>query len=402
MTPLNNFHHKESLDYKKIFFVDIISLLMGFTGGLLVYTMSAYFKNVWESSNIGWTFLIANIILLIILFNIHKLVHTVGRSTLFQLLTICKISVFIALVIVIGKIPETTLLILYIILEALSWAVLKMILESYVTDNESGRIYGFNLTVTNIGLILAPIAAIQLLSQFGFTGIFYFSIILNIIIFAVAFFNLRHVDTLRPQQPNYKGLFKKLQSRTDIQKIFSISFALEFFFAIMVIYTPLYLLDQGFSWSQISIIFTVMLIPLILIQYPVGLLADKKLGEKELLFIAFVLIALSSTALYFFGNTSMIIIMTILLISRIGAAFVGILRLSYFYKRIDKTDVDMIAFFQTARPLAYIIAPATASVFLIFLPMNSVFILITFIALLTLYPVYKLQDNHAQSENKTY
>lgn len=393
MTSPNNLHHKEKINYNKIFLVDIISLFMGFTGGLLVYTISAYFKNVWNNENIGWTFLVANIILLITFLNIHKFVRTIGRSTLFQLLIICKISVFVALVIITGKIPETTLLILYIVLEALSWAVLKMILEAYTTDSESGRIYGFNLMITNIGLILSPIAATQMLGEFGFLGIFYLSIILNIIIFLIAFFNIRRIDTPRPEKIHYKGLLEKLRSRTDIQKIFSISFALEFFFAIMVIYTPLYLLDQGFSWSQIGVIFTIMLIPLVLIQYPAGLLADKKLGEREMLLFSFVLIAFSSITLYFFGGADMIIITIILLMSRVGAAFVGILRLSYFYKRVDKTDVDMIAFFQTARPLAYIIAPAISGILLIFFPMNSVFILITITALLALYPVYKLQDN---------
>ncbi len=398
MAHIANIQHNENLNPNKIFFVNIISLLMGFTGGLLIYTMSAYFKNIWNSVNIGWTFIIANIILLIILLNIHKFVRVVGRATLFQLLVICKISIFVALIMIVGRLPETILLMSYIVLEALSWAVLRMILESYATDNRTGRVYGLNLTIINIGLIISPIIATHLLMQFGFIGIFYLSIIFNILIFIITFFNIHHIDAIHQKQTNYIGLFQKLKARKDIQRIFTISISLEFFFAIMVIYTPLYLLNNGFSWNQIGIIFTVMLIPLVLVQYPVGILADTRLGEKELLFASFILIAFSSIAFYFFGNTSMAIVMIILLISRIGAALVSILRLSYFYKRIDKTDVDMIALFQTARPIAYIIAPALVGILLIYFQINSVFILIAFIALLTLYPVYKLSDNKSLSE----
>lgn len=398
MNKINNLQHTEKLDHKKIFFVNIISLLMGFTGGLLVYTTSTYFKNVLGSTNIGWTFLIANIIILITLFNIHKFARIIGKETLFHLLIVCKISLFIALVLLFGHISGTILLILYIVFEALSWAILKMILESHATDSESGRIYGFNLTVTNIGLILAPIAATQLLAQSGFTGIFYLSLILNIVIFIIAFFSLKQSPTTPQKQINYIGLLEKLKKRPDIVQIFSISLALEFFFAIMVIYTPLYLISNGFTWNEVGIIFAAMLIPFVIIQYPVGLLADKKLGEKELLFFSFVLIALSSVFLYFFGATTVMTIMIILFVSRIGAAFIGILRLSYFYKRIDKTDTDMIAFFQTARPFAFIIAPAIAGALLVYFHMNTVFILITIIALFALYPVYKLQDNKSQSE----
>ncbi len=398
MTHIANIQHNENLNPNKIFFVNIISLLMGFTGGLLIYTISAYFKNIWNSVNIGWTFIIANIILLIILLNIHKFVRVVGRATLFQLLVICKISIFVALIMIVGRLPETILLMSYIVLEALSWAVLRMILESYATDNRTGRVYGLNLTIINIGLILSPIIATHLLMQFGFIGIFYLSIIFNILIFIITFFNIHHIDVIHQKQTNYIGLFQKLKARKDIQRIFTISISLEFFFAIMVIYTPLYLLNNGFSWNQIGIIFTVMLIPLILVQYPVGILADTRLGEKELLFTSFILITFSSIAFYFFGNTSMTIVMIILLISRIGAALISILRLSYFYKRIDKTDVDMIALFQTARPIAYIIAPALVGILLIYFQINSVFILIAFIALFTLYPVYKLSDNKSLSE----
>ncbi len=398
MTYIVNTQHKENLNRNKIFFVNIISLPMGFTGGLLIYTMSAYFKNIWDSTNIGWIFTIANIILFIILLNIHKFVRIIGRATIFQLLIICKISIFIALIMIVGRLSETLLLMSYIVLEALSWTVLRMILESYAIDNKTGRIYGLNLTFINVGLIISPIIATRLLMQFGFVGIFYLSIIFNILIFIITFFNIHHIDTIQQKQINYIGLFQKLKARKDIQRIFAISISLEFFFAIMVIYAPLYLLDNGFSWNQIGIIFTVMLIPLVLAQYPIGILADIRLGEKELLFISFILIIFSSIAFYFFGNSSMTIVITILLISRIGAALVSILRLSYFYKRIDKTDVDMIALFQTARPIAYVVAPALVGLLFIYFQINSVFILIAFIALFTLYPIYKLSDNKSLSE----
>jgi len=398
MTSTNNLQHIETLNQKKIFFVNLISLLMGFTGGLLVYTTSTYFKNILGNTNIGWTFLIANIIIFIALINIHKFARIIGKETLFHLLIICKISLFIALILLFGHISNTILLILYIIFEALSWAILRMILESCATDRESGCIYGFNLTVTNVGLIFAPIVATQFLSQSGFTGIFYLSIILNVIIFAIAFFTLKQQKNTPYKQINYSSLFKKLAKREDIQKIFCISVALEFFFAIMVIYTPLYLLESGFRWVDIGIIFTVMLIPLIIVPYPIGLLADKKLGEKELLFFSFVLIAFSSLILYFSNHAGMITIIIILFVSRIGASFISILRLSYFYKRIDQNDIDMIAFFHTARPLAFIVAPALAGFFLLFFQLNAIFILITIIALVALYPVYKLTDNQSQSD----
>ena len=402
MSLHNNLKHKETLDYNKILFVNIISILMGFAGGLLIYILSVFLKNIWNTENIGWVFLTANILLLIILLNFHKITHNIDKMTIFQFLLISKISTIFALTLSLSAYIQTILLALYIIFEALSWVLLKMILESYAIDKKTGRIYGFNVMITNIGFALAPIVAMQLLVNNGFYGVFYFSIVLNSLIFLITFLNVSKSKIKGEIDKTLQtgNIFRRLQFRDDIKKIFLVSIALEFFFAIMAIYTPIFLIDMGFSWKELGLIFTVMLIPFVTIQYPIGLLADKKLGEKELLLFSFVVIVITSVLLYFYENTNttLITIMIILLISRIGASAIDILRLSYFYKRIDKTNLDMIAIFQSARPIAYILAPGLASLLLIFFPLKSVFILLAIISLLILYPIYTLEDNKSESE----
>jgi MFS family permease len=390
---MKTLHHSEKLNKHKIFLVNIISLFMSFTGGLLIYTTSAYFKNIFNYANVGWLFLIANLLLLLALLNIHKIARAIGQEILFQLLLITKISIFTALTLTSSNISGAIFLTIFIVVEALSWVVLKMILENNATDKETGQIYGFNLMLINIGLILAPIIAAAVLSTTGFTGIFYLSIFLNLCIFMIAFFILRQSPIQTLPSTQYSKLFAKLKTRPDIQKIYSISFSLEFFFAIMVIYTPLYLLDNNFTWQQIGLLFSIMLIPLVLIPYPIGLLADKKLNEKNLLFTAFIIIIFSSLFLYFSENLTMTILMIALFISRIGASLINILRLSYFYKRIDRNDIGMISIFYTARPLAFIIAPALAGITLLFFPLNSIFILLALVASLALFPTIKLPKN---------
>jgi MFS family permease len=391
MLIVQNSKHSEKLNSQKIFIVNIISMLMSFVGGLSLYITSSYFKDILHSVNIGWTFLIANILLIFALLNIHKIVKKTGAELLFNFLLIIKISIFITLTLTTNDIANIILMILYIISEALSWTVLKMILESNSIDKKTGQIFGFNLTLINIGLLLSPILATQTLNAFGFTGIFYLSILINLFIFFISFFNLKQKQPINTNpRHNYKNLFIKFKQRPNIQKIYLISFALEFFFATMVIYTPLYLLQNNFSWQQIGLIFTIMLIPLILIPYPIGLLTDKKIDERKLLFSSFIILSFSSFFLIFYNNSTFFSVMTILFISRIGAALISILRLSYFYKCIDKHDTDLIALFRTSRPLAFIFAPFCASFLLLFFPIQSIFILLIIISLLALYPTSKL------------
>ena len=96
------------------------------------------------------------------------------------------------------------------------------------------------------------------------------------------------------------------------------------------------------------------------------------------------------------GTVAMWAIM--LFATRIGAALIELLRDSYFYKRIDGHDVDLINFFRTALPVAYICATILSSFVFIFLPVKFAFVLTGLVVLSALYPAFKLQDNKCEAE----
>lgn len=146
--------------------------------------------------------------------------------------------------------------------------------------------------------------------------------------------------------------------------ILAIAFALYFFYAWMVIYTPIYLLQAGFSWIEIGKMFTVMLLPFVIIEYPAGYIADKYIGETELLSIGFAIMAISIFALM--TVNSFVGMMLALLCSRVGASLVEIMRETYFYKKVRSGDLDMMETFRNMNPIAHIIAPATATILLAF------------------------------------
>lgn len=176
------------------------------------------------------------------------------------------------------------------------------------------------------------------------------------------------------------------------------AFILSFFFALMVIYTPIYLRELGMTWADIGIIFTIMLLPFVLLQYPIGMLADKKLGEKELIITALCLMAPSVLIIYFLSTTDVLIWGLVLFMTRIGAAMMEVLTDSYFYKRIDAEDVAIIDFYRTSQPLGYIIASIISTPMLIFFPLKSIFILLAIAIIICLYPASRLVDNKSESE----
>ncbi len=390
--------HDEKLNKDKIRILGLISFLAGFAQASIVYVLSTYFKLSSGLENIGAFYLLAYAIILIIFLNLHKIVREIGKSDLFYGALSFKIIVLLGLLFVSPGVAGIILAIGYIISGSLEWVSLDMILESYSSDRMSGRIRGKYLTIMNAGILLGPFIATFILGKYGYYGIFLVLVVVNVIISAIGIKELNKVNHKFHGRLTTIAVLKKVYKRKNICRIFHISFVLDFFYALLIIYTPIYLINLGFNWHQIGIIFTWMLLPFIVLQYPVGVLADKKIGEKEMLAGAIILIGFSTLAIYFITSRAVVIWSIVLFSTRIGAALVEILRDSYFYKRIDGHDVDLINIFRISRPLAYILATGISVPWLMFFPLKSIFILVAGVVFSALGSLFYLADNKSEGE----
>lgn len=391
-------YRSEKLDKTKIELIGFISFLLGFGQAVLIYITSSYLASAAGTENVGVFYLAAYAIELFLLLNFHKAINYFGRSQAFLFLLLIKIFLLTALVAFsvfpLGIIP----LMLYVIIGSLSWVVLDMILESCSTDRFSGRIRGLYLTVMNAGFIFGPFISTYLLGRFNFEGVFVFMAILYIFIFVFSLISLRGFDGKAARRPTIINLLRAVWKRKNVLRAYYISCILEFFYAMMVIYTPLYLLDLGLGWDKIGIIFTVMLVPFVIFQYPAGLLADKKTGEKEFLIVSLAVMGVSTLAVYFINSTAVAVWAAVLFITRIGASLIEVLRDSYFYKRIGSGDIDLIDFFRTARAVAYITAAVLSTILLLIFPLKTVFLLIAAVVFSAMYPALKLVDSKSEEE----
>lgn len=395
---VNGFRHKEELNTSKVKFIDFLSFFLGFASAMLAYVMSIYFSRALGSDNIGVFYLIAYAIILVSLLNFHKLIKVFGRSFALHLAFIFKIIAIVFLIALPVSILGSAFLVLYIIAGAMAWVTLDVILEAYSKDSESGRIRGLHLAIMNAGFIVGPLISSQIIEKYDFVGIFVIVLILHVTVFSMALFGFRGVKYKFKKGVSVKKLIKKVTKRRNVMRIYYISFVLEAFYALMVAYVPIYLLAQGFSWEQLGISFTIMLVPFVVVQYPIGILADKKTGEKEFLILAVFVLGISSLIFYFTNSNEIMIWTIILFATRIGAALIEVLRESYFYKRIDASDVDVIDFFKTSKPVAYLVAMLIATVMLFFFSIKAIFLLVAIISLSALYPAFTLVDNKSKAD----
>ena len=119
-----------------------------------------------------------------------------------------------------------------------------------------------------------------------------------------------------------------------------------------------------------------MLIPYLLFEFPAGLLADKKIGEKEILVTGFLIMAMATFLIPFITLPIFGLWAAILFITRIGASMVEISSESYFFKHVKAEDTGLISLFRMARPLSFILAPLIAIPVLYFTSYGGSFLIL--------------------------
>jgi MFS family permease len=190
--------------------------------------------------------------------------------------------------------------------------------------------------------------------------------------------------------------YRYLKTNHHILAITIINFILQFFYVWMVVYTPIYLYEHiGLGWSQIGIIFTIMLIPFIIFGLPIGILIDKyHVRKRTLLYIGFIIISVSTFFIAGITTKSVILWAIVLFITRMGASIIETTSEIYFFTHIKEEEAYLLSVFRDMTPVAYIIAPLISTLIFVFLPFKFLFIILSIILLSGLYYIPHLKHNH--------
>ncbi len=378
---------------RKIGFITSLGFLFGLSVALVAYLGSSYFKEATGVENVGIFFVVSFSFILLGLLNLHKVFLKFGRPrTLLILLTLQ-----IVVVLFLALLPVSPLgaffLILYYIIYGIIWVVWDAVLEAYSVDEKTGRIRGMFLSVWGIGAIIGPLLSLSLVEKHGYGLIFSIVLGLYSLMLVVALITLNQITgKIKTKRVPLPKLIKKVCANKALWRVYWVALSLSFAASTMVVFIPLRLREMGFQWSEMGMMFTLMLLPFVLLEYPAGLLADKKYGEKEIMFVGFIILIVAVILITRLESVSFWVWTGALLLSRVGYALIESMRDTYFYKQIDGTDVALINLFRTARPVAYIVSMVIATVIQLFFGMTAVFIGLLVFLLVGLYPVITLKD----------
>lgn len=236
--------------------------------------------------------------------------------------------------------------IIHFVLQILLFICLNIFIESFSRHARVGSIRGLFLAVFNLGILISPLIGGFILANFSFGILYTFSACT-----LIPYLYLLHTYLHHIKEPAYhsvdvfEALGRVLRNK-NLKAALIGEFVVHAFYAVMIIYSPLYLSILGIPLTTyLTIILPFALVPLVVLPYELGLLADTKFGEKEMLIIGLLILTVTTFLCVIITTTDVRVWILVLLTSRIGASFVETMAYSYYFKKVQEDDPSLTALF---------------------------------------------------------
>jgi len=248
-----------------------------------------------------------------------------------------------------------------------------IIFRDKTKDNSVSKNEGIIYTISNISWLISPIIAGLIASKYGIQKVFIFSAVIFLIV-SICLRILKIKDTRKTKKTdkNFFKLSRDFFKNKDRVKAYFIGGGIDFWWALIYIYIPIYLFEQGFSTKIIGYFLGAVVIPLILIEYSVGKFAGKK-GFKKLFVVGYLIMGFAVLLAFFTPNIYLILL--ILVLASFGAGMLESTTEAYFFDCINEKQRDKFyGLYNTTGELNAFIGRAIPAVILLFLPFKSIFI----------------------------
>ncbi|KKP87323.1 MAG: Permeases of the major facilitator superfamily [Parcubacteria group bacterium GW2011_GWC1_35_8] len=353
---------------------------------LISYINSSFISSFIDEKLVGTIYALASFVSIFALLLIPKIFRRIGAYKF--LLWAIGLNALSILLFSLSKnaLNAIVFFILIFTFNILIYSSLDELLKISSRDSATGKIRGSYLTFCNLAWIIAQLAFGTILGGFSLRMIYLVSFVMMLLFFVISHSYLSDIRDPKYDQTTTKKYILEFFRNKNLFRAYGISFLLQFFYAWMVIYTPIYLsIHLGFSWKEIGIIFAIMLLPFIILDIPLGKFSDK-IGERKMLMFGFTIASLATLSLFFIQIHAVWIWALLLFITRIGAANIEVMSEAYFFKHIKPEEEQFIQVYRSSSPVAYILGPLLAFVVFIFIP--SFNLIYTILGIIMLFGVY--------------
>ncbi len=320
-----------------------------------VYATSSYLHKFFASSIVSAAYMVGSFFALLASVHIAKSIkkyHTYRFTMGVAILEMIVVALF-GLTENIYLLPA--LFVAHFALQALLFVSLNVFMESFSAHANVGSIRGLFLAVFHVGILISPVIGGYILSISSFAVLYTVSALTLIPYLFLVHHYLGHIKDPAYHTINLIDALHKALRNKNIRGAVVAKFLVECFYAVMVIYSPLYLATLGIPLTTyLGFIIPVALIPLVILPYELGYLADTKYGEKEMLLIGLLILTVTTFICVLLTTSSVLIWALVLLISRIGASLVDTMAFTYYFKKIGPEDPSFTALFVNMYSMAII------------------------------------------------
>ncbi|HUY62421.1 MAG TPA: MFS transporter [Candidatus Paceibacterota bacterium] len=334
---------------------------------LTIYILLPYLSTFMPSAATGLVVAGGALVACIAFPFLPRLVARYGAQQLALVIALAEMITLFALAASPGAVAAAVLVALTVALQPFLAYELDLLLEATVAEEgTTGRVRTLFLTAWNVAALAAPLLIGALLANSDAYGRIFLAAAAALVPFTVLFAARR---LPKGEVPRLSAMGDTLLCIVQDRDLAAVSFGhllLYLFYVWAPLYAPVFLHDViGVSWVNLGWMFSIMLVPFVLIEYPAGYIADRWLGDKELMFAGYLLAGVALASLGFLTRgTPLVAILIILVVSRAGAAFVESMTEGHFFRRVSEKDINTVSVFRGIWPLADLIAPLVGSVIL--------------------------------------
>lgn len=376
----------------------VITLLLIFHTYVVAYINSSFLDQYLTAAEVGLIYIVGSAISIVIFLFISRVLQRVGNYRLTITLLILNLLAVTGMALSESLRVAVPLFIIHLVTIPLIFFNIDVFMEEQIGNNETS-------TGSSRGLLLALISFIGAISPLvssllvngdinSFTNVYLLSAATLIPIILILVFYFKNFNDPEYNEVAVISAIRTFWEQYNIRNVFLVHFVLQIFFMTMVIYTPLYLTNNiGLSWTEFGIVMFFAQMAYVIFEYPIGIIADKYIGEKEMMAFGFLIIAISMSWMSFVTIPDILVWSVIMFVTRVGASLVEVTTESYFFKQTKSTDAQIISFFRITRPLAYVFGALLASFSLLYLPFNLLFIIIALLMIPAMFLTFNIQDS---------
>jgi MFS family permease len=383
-----DFYHHDTLERTtpqsiRYRFVYLLAIIFTFHSLIVAFSSSTYLEQFIDAKYVGLLFSVGSVGSIIMFLIFPFLLQRFGNVSITIATMVGAVGALLLVGFGFSPLWVAVSFIIFSALNPLGYFSIDVFSETLIGKDEAdtGKKRGVVLGLMSLAALAAPLLIGTIVGEAdNLARLFFVSAGVGVVFIVVVVGIFRQFYDPVYQPLPLRSLYELMRGNASISVVIYNHFLLQLFFSWAIIYIPLYLATEiGLGWETIGHIIAVGLIAYALFEYPAGYIADRFIGEKEMMAGGFVILALTVAGVALTAPFGVLGWMMLMFINRTGASLVEATTESYFFKCVKGEDAGLMSIFRLLRPLAVLCGSLLGTVSLLFLPFEYIFFVLAFV-----------------------